>query len=194
MKNLTHKTKTPLYPISVPQSPWPFGQIAMDLITGLPLSHGYDAILTIVDHGCSRAALFLPCRTTITGPGIAQLYLQHLYPWFGIPDRIISDRDPRFTSHFGHSLMQELGITRNYSTAFIPQTDRLTEHTNRWVEQYLCLLVANQEEWSLWLPVATAVHNNHINATTKMLPHQLLSGINPPLSPDRTNTTSNPLV
>ena len=58
----------------------------MDLITGLPLSHGYDAILTIVDHGCSHAALFLPCQTTITGPSIAQLYLQHLYPWFGIPD------------------------------------------------------------------------------------------------------------
>ena len=44
IKNLTHKTKTPLYPISVPQSPRPFGQIAMDLITGLPISHGYDAI------------------------------------------------------------------------------------------------------------------------------------------------------
>ena len=75
MKNLMHKTRTPLYPITVPQSPRPFGQIAMDLIIGLPLSQGYDAILTIVDHGCMRAAIFLPCRTTITGPGIAQLYL-----------------------------------------------------------------------------------------------------------------------
>ena len=115
----------------------------MDLITGLPLSHGYDAILTIVDHGCSRAALFLPCRTTITGPGIAQLYLRHLYPWFGILNRIISDRDPWFTSHFSQSLTQELGITRNLSTAFYPQTDGLTEHTNQWVEQYLQLLAAN---------------------------------------------------
>ena len=111
MKNLTHKTKTPLYPITVPQSPRPFGQVAMDLITRLPLSQGYDAILTIVDHGCTRAAIFLPCRMTITGPGIAQLYLCHLYPWFGILDKIISDRDPRFTSHFGQSLAQELGIT-----------------------------------------------------------------------------------
>ena len=111
MKNLTHKTKTPLYPITVPQSPRPFGQIAMDLITGLPLSQGYDAILTIVDHGCTHAAIFLPCRTTITGPGIAQLYVRYLYPWFGIPDKIILDRDPQFTSHFGQSLAQELGIT-----------------------------------------------------------------------------------
>ena len=111
----------------------PFGQIAMDLITGLPSSHGYDAILTIVDHGCSRAALFLPCQTTISGPSIAQLYLRHLYPWFGIPDRIISDRDLRFTSHFSQSLTQELGITRNLSMAFHPQMDGLTECTNQWV-------------------------------------------------------------
>jgi hypothetical protein len=72
----------------------------MDLIMGLPKSEGYDAILTIVDHGCLQAAIFLPCSTTITGAGIAQLYLEHLFRWFGLPQKIISDRDPRFTSHF----------------------------------------------------------------------------------------------
>jgi len=52
-KNLTHVTKTPLYKITVPENAPPFTQIAMDLITGLPLSRGYDTILTIVDRGCS---------------------------------------------------------------------------------------------------------------------------------------------
>jgi hypothetical protein len=52
-KNLTHVTKTPLYKITVLENAPSFIQIAMDLITGLPLSQGYDAILTIVDHGCS---------------------------------------------------------------------------------------------------------------------------------------------
>ena len=92
----------------------------MDLITGLPLSRGYDAILTIVDHGCSRGAIFLPCKTMITGlpcktmitgPQIAQLYYEHIYPWFGLPTKVISDRDPHFTSHFRCALAKELGIT-----------------------------------------------------------------------------------
>jgi hypothetical protein len=48
----------------------PFRQVTMDLITGLPKHNGKDVNLTIVDHGCSRAAVFLPCTTTITGPGI----------------------------------------------------------------------------------------------------------------------------
>ena len=101
MKNLTHRIKTPLYRISVPDQPRPFGQVAMGLITGLPVSNGYDAILTIVDHGYSRVVVFLPCHITITGPQIAQKYFQHIYPWFGIPDKVIFDWDPRFVSHFG---------------------------------------------------------------------------------------------
>ena len=65
----------------IPASPtaFPFQVVAMDLITHLPKSQGNDAILTIVDHGCTRAAVFLPCSTTIMGEGIAQLYLEHIY-------------------------------------------------------------------------------------------------------------------
>jgi Integrase zinc binding domain len=69
-KNLTHRVKTPLFRIPSAINAKPFSHIAMDLITGLPKSDGHNAILTIVDHGCSRAAIFLPCSTTITGTGI----------------------------------------------------------------------------------------------------------------------------
>ena len=115
----------------------PFSQIAMNLITGLPQVNRKDAILTIVDHGCSRVAIFIPCATTVTGPGIAQLYLQNVYPWFGLPSRVISDRDPRFTSQFRKALTMKLGINRNISMVFHPQTDGLSERKNQWVEQYL---------------------------------------------------------
>jgi len=104
-----------------------FQQIAMDLIIGLPESNRHNSILMIVDHGCSRAAVFLPCAKEITGLKIAQLYFDHVYQWFGLPNKIISDRDPRFTSHFGKALAAKLGIAQNLSTAFHPQTDGLSE-------------------------------------------------------------------
>ena len=104
-KILTHCTKTPSYQIPTEENARPFQRIAMDLITGLPTIRGKDAILTIVDQGCSRAAIFLPCSTTIMGAGIAQLYHDHVFRWFGLPTKIISDRDPRFTSHFGKAFM-----------------------------------------------------------------------------------------
>jgi hypothetical protein len=103
-KIMTHWKKMPLYRITIEQGMLPFKQITMDLITGLLKHNGKDIILTIVDHGCSRAAIFLPCTMTITGPGIAQLYMDHIYKWFGLPAKVISNHNPRFTSHFSRSL------------------------------------------------------------------------------------------
>ena len=93
-KILTHRTKTPSYRIPTEENARPFQHIAMDLITRLPTIRGKDAILTIVDQGCSCAAIFLLCSTTITGPGIAQLYHDHVFRWFGLPTKIISNQDP----------------------------------------------------------------------------------------------------
>ena len=78
-KILTYRVKNPLYCIPTVSNAQPFKRIAMDLITGLPKKGDKDAILTIVDQGCSQAAIFLPCSTTITGLQIAQLYLDHIY-------------------------------------------------------------------------------------------------------------------
>jgi hypothetical protein len=157
----------------------------MDLITGLPRSDGHDTILTIVDHGCSQAAIFLPCSTTITGAGITQLYLEHIFHWFGLPQKIISNRDPRFTSHFTRELTKGLGIDQNLSTVFHPHTDSLSEWTNQWVKQYLHLITVNQNEWSKWLPMASAIHNNSRSSTTGFAPSKLLIGWEPPLAADQ---------
>ena len=136
-KNLTHQKRVPIYRIPSKQGTLPFQSVAMDPVTGLPEQRGHDAILTIVNQGCSHAAIFLPCHTTITGPGVAQLYFDNVVWWFGLPSKIISDRDPRFTSQFGKALATKLGIAQNLSTAFHPQTDGLLERKNQWVEQYL---------------------------------------------------------
>ena len=112
----------------------------MDLITQLPKSRGKDTILTIVDHGCTRAATFLPCITTITTEGVAQLYMEHMYRWFSLPTKIISDRDPQFTSLFAKVLCKKLHVQQNVSTAFHPQMNGLSERKNQWVEQFLRLV------------------------------------------------------
>src|SRR6266852_9979857 len=188
----THKKKVPLYHITTPETSMPFQQLAMDLITGLPNHQGKDAILTIVDHGCSRAAIFLPCTSTITGLGIAQLYLENIYRWFGLPIKMISDRDPRFTSHFGKALMKKLGVKQNLSSAFHPQMDGLSERKNQWVEQYLRLITsASPESWTSWLTIASAVYNNRKNSTTDLSPNQILLGYETTLVPEKNLTVTN---
>ena len=74
-----------IMPIISEQVLTPFHTIAMDLITDLPVSQGYDSILTIVDHGCSKAAIFLPCQKAIDAKGVATLYVERIFPFYGIP-------------------------------------------------------------------------------------------------------------
>jgi hypothetical protein len=87
--------------------------------------------------------------------------MDYVYRWFGLPTKIISDRDPCFTSHFRKELAKTLAIGQNLSTTFHPQTDGLSEHKNQWIEQYLRAVTGGQpEDWNKWLSIATAVHNN----------------------------------
>ena len=194
-KILTHKARIPLFQIPTTNDAKPFQRVAMDLITGLPKQGDKDAILTIVNQGCSRAAMFLPCNTTITGPQIAQLYLNHVYKWFGLPEKIISDRDPSFTSHFGSALTKKLNIQQNLSTAFHPQTNGLSERKNQWVEQYLRIITSlHPEDWTNWISIATIVHNNRRNATTKLSPNQIILGYEPMLTPETRIKTTNQMA
>jgi hypothetical protein len=133
----TTHPKIPIMPITPKDQAPPFATIALDLITDLPLSQGYDSILTITDHDCSKAAVFIPCSKTVTREGIALLYVQHVFPHFGVPWKVISDRDPRFTSKFMRELCKQLWIEQNISSAYHPQIDGQSERTNQWLEQYL---------------------------------------------------------
>jgi hypothetical protein len=167
----------------------------MDLITQLPKNGPHDAILTIVNHGCTRAVIFLPCSTTIMGEGIANLYLNNVYQWFGLPKKMISDRDPRFTSHFAKALTQQLRVKQNILTAYHPKTDGLSERKNQWVEQYLHFVTtAQQDDWSEWLAIASLMHNTRINATIKMAPLQALLRYLPRLTAKEHTQSSNQRV
>ena len=75
----------------------------MDFIVKLPLSESYDTILTITDT-FSKASIFVPCNETIDAVSTAKLYATYILPHYGLPSRIISDRDPRFTSSFSKEL------------------------------------------------------------------------------------------
>jgi hypothetical protein len=132
----THPTQPPLFPITS-SSHLPFQTIAVDFITKLPLSYGNDTILMITDHGVSKANIFLPCKETIDAVSIAELYATHIFPHYGIPLKVISDRDPCFDSAFTTDLCKLLGIHQNISTAYHPQTNGQSERTNQSLETYL---------------------------------------------------------
>ena len=173
-------TKAPLQPIYPKPEATPFDTVAIDFITKLPVSQGFDSILTVTDHDCTKAAIFIPCNEEINAEGTAELYLRHVVTHFGLPSKIISDRDPRFASKFTRELCRIMGIEQNISTAYHPRTDGQSERTNQWVETFLRFLTNHkQDDWATYLPIAQFAHNNWPSDTTRKSPFFLLMGYNP---------------
>ncbi|NCU37264.1 hypothetical protein EOM75_14810, partial [Candidatus Falkowbacteria bacterium] len=169
---------------SIPEAPW--AAMSMDLMTDLPVtSTGYDAIVVFVCM-LTRMIRAIPCTKTVTAQQLAQLFIQHVFKLHGVPTKIVSDRDPRFTSEFWGHFFKSLGSSLNMSTANHPQTDGLTERANRTLQELLRSRVAsNQDDWDLHLPIAEFAYNSAVNATTGFTPFSLLYGFTPASPIDR---------
>jgi hypothetical protein len=68
-------------------------------------------------------AQFIPIKKTFSLERLAKLYIKEIVANYGIPNSIVSDRDPRFVSRFWKSLHGALGTKLNFSTAYNPQSD-----------------------------------------------------------------------
>ena len=125
-----------LHPLQIPNERWE--TISVDFVVELPDSHGYDAVMNVVDS-VSKQAHFIPTNTTITAAGAARLFLHHVWKLHGLPQNVVSDRGVQFVSEFTCELYQLLGIQMAASTAYHLQTDGQTEWVNQEMEQYLRL-------------------------------------------------------
>ena len=82
----------------------------------------YNTILVIIDR-YSKIALYFPIIKIIKAIDIANILIDSIFIRFGFLNRIISDRDLRFTSDFWSELCYYAKVKRRLSTAFHPQTD-----------------------------------------------------------------------
>jgi hypothetical protein len=80
--------KVPLKPNEILQGIWE--TITMDFIMDLPVSNGYNSILTVVDQH-SKAIILSPCHKTITAEQASQLLIDNVWKQTGFPLTIILD-------------------------------------------------------------------------------------------------------
>jgi hypothetical protein len=166
-----------LKPLPVPEKPWQ--HLSVDFVTGLPISKGFDAICVFVDRLTKQRHL-LPCHTTISAEGLADLFCDRVFRYHGLPESIVSDRGPQFASRFWKHLCQCLKIDPRLSTAFHPETDGQTERMNAIMEQHLRAYVSYlQDDWTDYLFLAEFAGNNQVSDTTSVSPFFANHGFHP---------------
>src|SRR3984893_7298947 len=179
IKTITHRNEPPLMPIT-PTSTVPFGTIVVDFIMKLPKSGECDTILTITDHDCTKAVILVPCKEAMSTEEFLELYRERAFPYTGVPQKLISNRDVQFTSDMFKELCDQLAIKHNMSMAYHPQTDGQLERTNQSMETILKIFCNQaQDNWREWLPVVQYILNARPSATTKQSPYELWMGAVP---------------
>ncbi|XP_050924947.1 uncharacterized protein LOC108874699 [Lates calcarifer] len=181
-----------LRPLPIPHRPW--SHIAVDFVTGLPPSDGNNTILTVIDR-FSKSVHFIPLSKLPSALETANLLIQHVFRLHGIPQDIVSDRGPQFSSRVWQAFCRAVGATASLSSGYHPQTNGQTERANQDLEAALRCVASNHPvSWSSHLPWIEYAHNSLVSSATGMSPFMAANGFQPPLFPAQETEVAVPSV
>ena len=171
----------PLSPLPIPTACWRI--ISLDMITQLPrTTSGMDCIVVFVDQ-FSKMTRLIPSVSTLDGPGFAKLFFQQIYPHYGLPLGICSDRGVQWNNKFFRSICDHMGIKLNLTYSYHPRANGQVERLNRVIEEALRHFVSPaHDDWDTFLPHIEFSINSAYCESTGCTPFQL-NRITPPLSP-----------
>ncbi|MCO5578183.1 hypothetical protein L7F22_032021 [Adiantum nelumboides] len=164
-----------LQPLPTPDKPWE--SIAMDFIFYLPRTPiGNDGIWTIICR-FTKQTHFVPVRKKIKSEHMVKLFMHNIFEDHGMPQSIVSDRDPRMTSLFCKALFENMGTTLKFSSSFHPQTDGQSEEANSTVLDLLkCCVSKHKATWEHYLQLVEYAYNNTVHTSTGKVPFEIVEG------------------
>jgi len=184
-RNKPSQQATPglLMPLPLPERPcleW-----TQDAVTGLPKTRrGHDAIQVYVERLC-KLKHFAASRKDAGAVELAASFVHTVVRAHGVPESIVSDRDPRFTAHFYAELTKLMGTTLRMSTARHPQSDGQSEREIRTLITALrSFCNEHQDDWDDYLDMLELGFNSSVQASTQRSPYELLYGVKPRLPID----------
>ena len=166
-----------LIPNPIPSQP--YQSISMDFIVNLPWSGEFNTIFMVVDR-LTKHASFIPTTTGVTVEEFGKLYVHHVSCRFGIPESIVTDRKPRWTSDFWKGVAKYLKTRMLLSSSHHLQHNGQTEIVNKQLVTMLHTYINDDlDDWAMWLHILEFAYNNSVHGSTSTTPFFLLYGFHP---------------
>lgn len=176
----------------VPLEPWTV--VAIDFCGPFPKTkRGHDSVCAVY---CllTREAIFMPCQTTITAKGTAELYVRGVFRYKGLPRRFISDRGPQFIASFWQHVWEMLGTTATLNAPYHPQSNPMERGNKTFVTGLRIYVCARQDDWDDKLILFEFAYNNTVNPSTGQTPFYLNTGRHPLVPAIKDLKTNQPAV
>jgi hypothetical protein len=167
-----------LLPLSVPTSIW--ADVDLDFVEALPRINGKSVILTVVD--CfSKYYHFIPLAHPYTAESVTHAFFSEIVRLHGMPQSMVSERVPVFTSAFWRELWRLTGAKLHMTSAFHPQFDGQAKVANKVIVMFLHYLTGDCPcQWLRLLPWAEYVYNTAYLSTLRDTPFRVVYGHEPP--------------
>jgi hypothetical protein len=137
----------------------------------------HDSIMVVVDK-LTDPTHFILVKMIHKETHIAKIYMKEVARLHGVPKKIVSDRDTKFTYNFWKVVFKVFGTNLNISTIYHPKSDGKTERTSRIIEDMLQLYVMDQpSKWEYYIHLVEFLYTNGYQASLKMSPFESLYGI-----------------
>jgi len=130
----------------------------------------------------SKYCHFIPLAHPYSAKSVAQAFFRDIVCLCGVPQSMVSDRDPVFTSTFWHELMRLVGTRLHMTTAFHPQSDGQSEAANGVIVMYLrCFMGDRPRQWLHCLPWAEYIYNTAYQTSLQDTPFRVVYDWDPPI-------------
>lgn len=175
--------KTPLQ--TWPRPSKPFERISIDFVKMPETDRGNQKVMVVIDHFTNwTVAVALPDERALT---TAMALGNYVFPLYGLPKYILTDRGGNFESTLFKQVGEILGWQHLRTAPYHPQANGKCERINRTLLNMLNKTTNNRpHDWDVVLPWVVYAYNTADHSVTGFSPYFLLFGRSPRLPIDLT--------
>ena len=151
-----------------------FDKVGIDLLGPFRRSSEGKTMIIVATDYASRYAITAALPSGKAGP-VAKFILEKIILIHGAPRQILSDRGKVFQSELVRELGHIMGVRNQFTTAYHPQCNGLTERLNKTIADMLSVYCnIEQTDWCSYVPFVTFAYNTAIQDSTRLSPFMII--------------------